>query len=46
MLIFRMELLLRDRKVQQLQKILDDYLLDINQYESEIASYERQCDSM
>jgi hypothetical protein len=41
-----MEMLLRDRRVQQLQKTLEDCSLDIKKYKAELLNYERQCDSM
>jgi hypothetical protein len=41
-----METLLRDRRIQQLQKTLEDSSLEIKKYKVELSSYERQCDSM
>ncbi|CAG8448798.1 7441_t:CDS:10 [Ambispora gerdemannii] len=40
----KMEILIRDKRVQQLQKALDECSTEIQQYKTDLASYEKQCD--
>ncbi|CAG8526771.1 4269_t:CDS:10 [Ambispora leptoticha] len=40
----KMEILIRDKRVQQLQKTLDECSEEIQQYKTDLASYERQCE--
>ena len=37
---------MRDKRVQQLQKNLNDTSAELSQYKIDLAAYEKQCNSM
>ncbi|KAL5033378.1 hypothetical protein BDV3_000368 [Batrachochytrium dendrobatidis] len=42
----KMEVIMRDKRVQQLQKSMDEMSLQLNQYKIDLGAFEKQCNNM